>query len=80
MSDRCRAINLVLITVFWSCFTSAQPIAADRNWMKAAYVWDSRALLSPQTRTEELDKLRAARFTRIYLGLHAKQLENLALI
>ncbi|MFO8141520.1 MAG: hypothetical protein R6T87_06465, partial [Marinobacter sp.] len=48
--------------------------------MKAAYVWDSRALLSPQTRTEELDKLRAARFTRIYLGLHAKQLENLVLI
>lgn len=80
MPDRRRAINLALTTVFWSCIASAQPIAADRHWMKAAYVWDSRALLSPQTRTEELDELHASRFTRIYLGLNARQLENLALI
>lgn len=57
-----------------------EPAAADPDWIQAAYVWDSTALLSPRSRTGELSKLRLLGFNRIYLGLTAGQLEDLALL
>ncbi|NMT63839.1 TolC family protein [Marinobacter orientalis] len=56
----------------------SEPAGADPVWIKAAYVWDSGALLSAQTRIGELNELKASRFNRIYLGLSAEQLKHLA--
>jgi outer membrane protein TolC len=46
------------------------------SWASGAYVWHSKLLLNPDTRNAELERLRLAGFTRVYLGLTASQLQE----
>lgn len=48
------------------------------EWLQASYVWNSQALLDPKQRPAELQALRKAGMQKIYLGLNAAQIANLA--
>ncbi len=48
------------------------------RWVQASYVWDSQALLDAKRRPAELQALRKAGMQKIYLGLNAAQISNLA--
>ena len=56
---------------------TAQAAQAEK-WSQASYVWDSEALLDPGQRPAELDALRNAGMDKIYLGLKAAQIMDLA--
>ncbi|WP_288097900.1 hypothetical protein [Pseudomonas sp.] len=56
---------------------TAQAAQAEK-WSQASYVWDSEALLDPGQRPAELDALRNAGMDKIYLGLKAAQIRDLA--
>ena len=56
----------------------SQPIQAQRTWRQGVYVWDSERLLDTKTRMQELQRLQRANMQRIYLGVSAKQLSDLA--
>jgi len=58
---------------------AAEPEAAQ-SWRRGVYIWDSRALLNPATRTDELSRLERADIKRLYIGLSAEQLAQPGLV
>jgi len=54
------------------------PSPGPGKWSQASYVWDSEALLDPARRSAQLQALRKAGMDKIYLGLKASQLNDLA--
>lgn len=52
---------------------AAEP-EATQSWRRGVYIWDSRALLNPATRTDELSRLDRTGIQRLYIGLSAEQL------
>ena len=52
---------------------AAEP-EATQAWRRGVYIWDSRALLNPATRTDELSRLDRTGIQRLYIGLSAEQL------
>lgn len=48
-----------------------------KDWTVGTYVWDSRLILNPASRQAELNQLKAAGISRIYLGLNARQVAEL---
>lgn len=56
-----------------------QGVRADSlvAWRQGVYLWDSRRLLQPGTRSAELKALRQAGMQRIYLGLTAQQVADI---
>ena len=69
-----QALCLPLLVVL---SLTAQAAQAEK-WSQASYVWDSEALLDPGQRPAELDALRNAGMDKIYLGLKAAQIMDLA--
>lgn len=54
--------------------TTDQSTAVQKDaWRQGVYVWDSRSLLDPNTRSEALQALQAAGMQRVHLGLSAAQ-------
>lgn len=52
------------------------PSATDAGvsaWSQGVYIWDSRALLDPQRRTGELQRLQRSGLRQLYVGLSAAQ-------
>jgi hypothetical protein len=77
-----RSLLLVLTLTLSPAMLFAVPLAhqasgADK-WSQASYVWDSEALLDPGQRQAELQALRKAGMDKIYLGLKAAQIDDLA--
>lgn len=68
-----RSIGLALILALPLMVQAAPP-----QWSQASYVWDSEGLLDPGHRATELAALRQAGMNKIYLGLKAEQIKNLA--
>ncbi len=55
----------------------AAPATRQADWTYGVYLWNSHALLSPDTRNQELARLQHAGFTRVYVGLDADQTRRL---
>ncbi|MBV6824633.1 hypothetical protein [Pseudomonas sp. PD9R] len=70
-----RSILLALLLVVQPVMLQAAP---SGKWSQASYVWDSEALLDPEQRPAELEALRSAGMDKIYLGLKAAQIKDLA--
>ncbi|WP_095195112.1 hypothetical protein [Pseudomonas sp. Irchel 3A7] len=71
-----RSIRFVLALCLPFALTTLQ--AAPSTWSQASYVWDSEALLDPDHRANELAALHKAGMNKIYLGLKAAQIHDLA--
>lgn len=54
--------------------TARSAAEQDDTWRQGVYMWDSRSLLDPSTRSEALQALRAAGMQRVHLGISAAQL------
>lgn len=60
--------------------SSAQPLfmhQPQQTWTTATYVWDSTALLTPEQREQQIERLVSAGFNRVYLGFNATQVAQL---
>ncbi len=49
----------------------------QQTWTTATYVWDSTALLTPEQREQQIERLVSAGFNRVYLGFNATQVAQL---
>lgn len=56
---------------------AGRPSTTGSSWSQAVYLWNSQALLQPQTRRAELKALRSAGMQRLYVGLDARQVANI---
>ncbi|MGE8068018.1 hypothetical protein [Pseudomonas sp. NPDC089569] len=72
-----RVLSRWVVGVLLAASSWAVP-AALQSWSQASYVWDSEALLDPDHRAAELAALRKAGMEKIYLGLKAGQIRDLA--
>lgn len=70
-----RSILVALLLVVQPLMLHA---AQAEKWSQASYVWDSEALLDPAQRAPELEALQKAGMSKIYLGLKAAQITELA--
>ena len=64
-----------LVITSLGCLLQAQATPAHA-WSQGAYIWDSRALLNPRSRSQELDQLQALGMQELLVGLSADQVRR----
>ncbi|MCY1497371.1 hypothetical protein D9M68_313340 [compost metagenome] len=79
--DRALSPLLGAQNLDWQSPGGGQPMASPpraAGWSQGVYLWKSQALLRPDTRAAELKALRSAGMQRLYVGLDASQVADIA--